>query len=141
MLLVFAPCLKGEPAPESHGPCTLRIHATGFRNQKGVADAAIFSSPAGWPEDNKKSVADDGFPISGDQATLIFHLQPGRYGVVLLHDENGNDKLDRNFFDIPTEGFGFANNPRVFLSAPSFQSATVNVTCPETDIHVKMIYK
>jgi uncharacterized protein (DUF2141 family) len=58
-----------------------------------------------------------------------------------LHDENKNEKLDRNFLSIPTEGFGFANNPRVFLTAPPFAQASVDVTCPVTEINVKMIYK
>ena len=121
--------------------CTLRIEATGFRNSKGVAGSLIFASPAGWPEDNDKAVAQDAFPISGDRATLTFQLPPGRYGVVVLHDENSNHKLDRNLLGMPKEGFGFANNPPVFLTAPSFQAATIQVTCPQTDISVKMIYK
>jgi uncharacterized protein (DUF2141 family) len=125
----------------SANQCTLRIHATGFRNQKGSAGAALFASPDGWPERESKSVAHDGFPISGDQATLTFKVPPGKYGVVVLHDENENHKLDRNFLGIPTEGFGFANNPRVLLTAPPFAQASVDVTCPVTEISVKMIYK
>ncbi len=130
--------MASDPAePE----CTLLIHATGFRNQKGFAGAAIFASPDGWPEKEDKSVAHDGFPISGSEVTLPFKLPPGKYAVVVLHDENKNEKLDRNFLGIPTEGFGFANNPHVLLTAPSFAQATVPVTCPVTNIDVKMIYK
>ena len=134
-----------EPNPVASDPaepeCTLLIHATGFRNQKGFAGAAIFASPDGWPEKEDKSVAHDGFPISGNEATLPFKLPPGNYGVVVLHDENKNEKLDRNFLGVPTEGFGFANNPRVFLTAPPFSQATIPVTCPVTKIDVKIIYK
>lgn len=121
--------------------CTLRIHATGFRNDKGVAGAAVFSSPKGWPEQNAKAQALDAFPITGTMATLTFKLPPGRYAVVVLHDENKNQKLDRNFIGVPTEGFGFANNPPVLLVAPSFERASIEVACPATDINVKMIYK
>jgi uncharacterized protein (DUF2141 family) len=121
--------------------CTLRIVATGFRNHKGYAGAAIFASPDGWPEQQDKAVAHDGFPFSGSETTLSFKLPPGKYAVVVLHDENKNEKLDRNFLGIPDEGFGFSNNPRVFMTAPSFAQATVAVTCPVTTIGVKMIYK
>ncbi len=128
--------------PNSAVPsCTLRIVATGFRNHKGYAGAAIFASPDGWPEQQDKAVVHDGFPFSGSEATLNFKLPPGKYAVVVLHDENKDEKLDRNFLGIPTEGFGFANNPRVFLTAPSFAQAAVAVTCPVTTIGVKMIYK
>jgi uncharacterized protein (DUF2141 family) len=121
--------------------CILRIHATGFRNQKGVAGAGLFESPDGWPEREDKSFAHDGFPITGSEALLSFKVPPGKYAVVVLHDENENGKLDRDFLGIPKEGFGFANNPHVFLTAPSFQVAEVNVACPVTDITVKLIYK
>lgn len=127
---------------QSAGNCTLVIHATGFRNQKGVAGGTLFTSPNGWPEDNDKSYAHGPFPISGDHATLTFeHLPPGRYGVAVLHDENMNHKLDRNFLHVPKEGFGFANNPHVGLSAPKWEDAAVNVTCPVTEITIRLIYK
>jgi uncharacterized protein (DUF2141 family) len=50
-------------------------------------------------------------------------------------------KLDRNFFGVPKEGFGFSNNPRVVVSAPSFQAASVAVRCPSTQVDIRLIYK
>ncbi len=138
--LLFAPVANGvSPAPPDK--CLLRVHATGFRNQKGVAGGEVFASPDGWPEKNDKSFADDEVPISGTQATLSFHVPPGKYAVVVLHDENENHKLDRDFLGVPTEGFGFANNPSVLFKSPPFQAAAINIACPATDINVKMIYK
>jgi len=107
-----------------------------------MAGGTIFRSPDGWPEDNDKSYRHAGFPINGKHATLTFeHLPPGRYGVAVLHDENSNHKLDRNILKIPKEGFGFANNPHVGMSAPKWADASVNVTCPVTEINVSLIYK
>lgn len=127
--------LPGQPL------CTLQIHVTGFRNNNGTAGGVVFSSSAGWPDDRTKAIVQGGFPIANNQAQQIFMLPPGRYGVVVIHDENSNMKLDRNFFGIPMEGFGFAKNPRVVLSAPSFQAASAPVKCPTTQIGIKLIYK
>jgi uncharacterized protein (DUF2141 family) len=138
-LLVLASAGLAHAA--SPAVCTLRIHATGFRNQKGAAGAALFKTPDGWPEREDKAFAHDGFPITGNQALLSFKVPPGKYAVVVLHDENENHKLDRNLLGIPKEGFGFANNPHVYLTAPAFQAAVVKVGCPVTDINVKLIYK
>jgi uncharacterized protein (DUF2141 family) len=130
-----------SPAP-AEGDCSLIIHVTGFRNTKGDLGAELFTSPAGWPEDVDKSFRHAPFPIEGDHATARFdHLPAGKYGVAVLHDENGNKKLDRNVFLVPKEGFGFANNPRVFLVAPSIDKATIPVTCPTTTIEIRLIYK
>jgi uncharacterized protein (DUF2141 family) len=121
--------------------CTLRIHVTGFRNDKGKAGGTVFASPDGWPEQNSKSLVHGPFPIANEQAIEEFHLPPGKYAVGVIHDENMNHKLDRNFLGIPKEGFGFANNPRVMLSAPSFEAAAIQISCPVTEIEIHLIYK
>jgi uncharacterized protein (DUF2141 family) len=121
--------------------CTLRIHVTGFRNNHGKAGGTVFATADGWPENNSKSIVHGGFPISGQQATEIFQVPAGWYGVAVIHDENGNHKLDRNFMGIPKEGFGFANNPKIGMSAASFKEASVDVGCPVTQIDVQLIYK
>ncbi|HEX6495812.1 MAG TPA: DUF2141 domain-containing protein [Acidobacteriaceae bacterium] len=122
--------------------CTIIIHVTGFRNTKGVLGAELFTSSVGWPEEVSKSFRHAHFPIDGDHATARFdHIPAARYGVVVLHDENENEKLDRNLFMVPKEGFGFANNPRVLLVAPPMEKATIPVTCPTTTTEIHLIYK
>jgi uncharacterized protein (DUF2141 family) len=126
----------------SGGKCTLIIQVTGFRNTKGLLGAQLFTSSDGWPEDVNKSFRQEHFPIEGDHATARFdHLPAGKYGVVVLHDENENQKLDRNIFLFPKEGFGFANNPHVLLVAPPIEKATIPVTCPTTTTDIRLIYK
>jgi uncharacterized protein (DUF2141 family) len=123
------------------GGCTLHIHVTGLRNQKGHIAGALFKSSEGWPEDRNHVFREDAYPFSGNTATLTFlHVPPGKYGVAVIHDENSNDKLDRNLFGIPIEGFGFANNPRVVWRAPAFKDSLVSVTCPVTETTIRIIY-
>jgi uncharacterized protein (DUF2141 family) len=131
-----------DASPGADGNCSLIIQVTGFRNSKGVLGAELFTSSVGWPEDVDKSYRHEHFPIQGDHATARFdHLPPGKYGVVVLHDENENRKLDRNLLQVPKEGFGFANNPHVLLTAPPIEKATIPVTCPSTTTEVRLIYK
>jgi uncharacterized protein (DUF2141 family) len=144
LLCVLSLCsapVSASPAAGG-GKCSLIIHVTGFRNTKGLLGAELFTSSAGWPEDVNKSFRHEHFPIEGNHATARFdHLPAGRYGVVVLHDENENQKLDRNIFLVPKEGFGFANNPHVLLIAPSIEKATIPVTCPTTTTDIRLIYK
>jgi uncharacterized protein (DUF2141 family) len=132
-----------QAAPGAKG-CTLRIHVDGLRNSIGVVGTAIFKSADGWPEDMTRSFLHWPTPIpagSGEVTAETENLPPGDYGVVTIHDENKNRKLDRNIIGIPKEGFGFANNPHVGLSAPPFSSAIVHVTCPVTETKIHIIYK
>ena len=121
--------------------CTLIVHVDGFRNQKGDAGLSLFNSADGWPENNDKSFLHGPHPFTGTATTITLQVPPGRYAIVALHDENSNHKLDRNMFGIPKEGFGFSNNPKVFLSAPSFNTAAIPVTCPTTETTIHLIYK
>jgi uncharacterized protein (DUF2141 family) len=54
---------------------------------------------------------------------VIAGLPDGVYGVVVLHDENKNQRLDRNWFGKPKEQWGMSNNPTARLSAPAFERA------------------
>ena len=143
ILIALATCAAGAqqaPAPQL---CTLRIHVDGFHNTRGNLGTIVFASPDGWPEDESKCMRHGPAPIdmSSRTATAEWKLPPGNYGVAAIHDENSNHKLDRNFLGIPKEGFGFANNPHVGLSAPPFQAAVVHVACPVAEITIHLIYK
>ncbi len=142
--LVAAGSQGGTPHPPAPTQsCILRIHVDGFRNTRGNLGTVIFTTPAGWPEDLNKSFRHGPAPIDQAARTAVaeWTLPPGTYGVAAIHDENSNHKLDRNFFGIPKEGFGFANNPHVGLSAPSFQAAQARVACPVTEINIHLQYK
>lgn len=63
----------------------------------------------------------------GETTRLVFDdIAPGRYAVMVTHDENGNGKLDTNIVGMPTEGYGFSNNPRV-MRKPTFDEAAFDV--------------
>jgi uncharacterized protein (DUF2141 family) len=120
----------GSQGKATASGCTLRIRVDGLRNSTGVVGAAIFKTRDGWPENMSKTVNHWPTPIAqgAHQATAVMeNLPAGDYGVVAIHDENKNHKLDRNFIGFPKEGFGFANNP--------------HVACPVTEINIHIIYK
>ena len=58
---------------------------------------------------------------------VVGDLPPGRYAVNAFHDENDNGELDTNLFGIPSEGYGFANDPSTTFGPPDFEAAAVNV--------------
>jgi len=99
----------------------LEVKLTGLKTTKGSVLYLVFSSEEGFPGDSKKSVrsgkidaleAKDGFSIKD--------LVPGTYAITVTHDKNNNGKLDTNMVGIPKEGFGFSNNPKITVRAPSF---------------------
>ena len=58
---------------------------------------------------------------------LVSDLPAGRYAVNAFHDENDNGELDTNLVGIPSEGYGFANDPSTTFGPPDFEDAAVTV--------------
>lgn len=128
--------------PARSQSCSLTLHVDGFRNHKGVIGCAVFKNANGWPEHDEKAYTRAAIPIMSGTEVLAFEQIPrGRYAIACLHDENANHHLDRSFFRVPKEGFGFANNPRVLFAPPSWQEASVEVACPSTSIDIHLVYK
>ena len=140
VIAIGAAAASGQ-TPNQANTCSLVIHVDGFRNQKGDVGVSLFTSPDGWPEKNDKAFLHGPHPFSGDKTTVTLEVPAGRYAITVLHDENGNHKMDRNFLGIPKEGYGFANNPRVFLTPPDFKTASIDVGCPQTETTIHLNYK
>jgi uncharacterized protein (DUF2141 family) len=76
----------------------------------------------------------------GPQQAVFARLPPGRYAVIVVHDENDNGRLDANVFGVPTEGYGFSNDARGFLSAPSFDAAAITIGNADASIAISLTY-
>lgn len=76
----------------------------------------------------------------GAQSTVFTQLAPGRYAMIVIHDENDDGRLNKNFFGLPSEGYGFGNNARNFFGAPSFDAAAVNLETADLSTSITLIY-
>ncbi len=54
----------------------------------------------------------------------FLEVPAGTYALVVLHDENMNARADYNWIGLPKEGYGFSNDARGTLGAPSFSQAS-----------------
>ena len=115
----------------------LIVNVTGVREHKGMLSLAVYDSAASWDSDGKTIGADRQTP-SADQVTFRFtDLPAGKVAVAAMHDENGNGKLDSNFMGMPTEGYGFSNNPKVMRKA-HFDEAAVELGDTPVTITLKL---
>ena len=79
--------------------------------------------------------------ISNGTLVVEVKLEPGKYGISLMDDENFNGKMDYNFIGIPKEGFGFSNYYHTGLTKPKLKSFSFEVIeNKNTKVEVKMKY-
>ena len=79
--------------------------------------------------------------IANGTLVVEVKLEPGKYGISLMDDENFNGKMDYNFIGIPKEGFGFSNYYHTGLTKPKLKSFSFEVIeNKNTKVEVKMKY-
>lgn len=59
----------------------------------------------------------------GTTVVTVPDVPPGRYAAQVFHDRNGNGKVDRALFGIPTEPLGFSRDAPVHMGPPKFADA------------------
>ncbi len=122
-------CLLGHliaadaETPATQPAATVTITVTDLRSHKGQLIFGIFRSADGFPTTQEKSVNWQVKPADAKALTFTATLPPGKYAASVLHDENSNGKMDKNFAGVPVEGYGVTNNPKPVLRAATFQEA------------------
>lgn len=122
-LALTAPSPAGADEPEPTSSATIVVDVARFRNTTGALGCRLFRSGAGFPESSAGTV-EARVAIAGASARCTFsNVAPGTYAVSVMHDENGNQRLDKNFLGIPIEGYGVSNNRTHALSAPKWEES------------------
>ena len=123
----------------------IKVRVEGIRDNKGEIGVALFNSPKGYPTHLEHAYEPKWLSLAeGPKAVdVVFEGIPfGDYAVSVLHDENGNRKLERSTLGFPEEGVGFSNDQKVKLSAPSFKASKFSIS-NSTDIQmvIKLDYR
>jgi uncharacterized protein (DUF2141 family) len=140
-IVVSAFTVQNAQTENKDKKASLVIELQGVRNSNGILRIAIFEKNAGFPDNAEKAVKHISVHAqAGTKTVEINDLPYGEYAISLLHDENGNGKMDFNIFGIPVEGYGFSNNPRIILSAPSFNDSKFGVFSDTESIQVQVKY-
>jgi uncharacterized protein (DUF2141 family) len=121
-LLLFLACASFTPKS-----CSLTVQVYGFGDNTGKSFIGLYRTSDPWPEIKKQYIGKV-VSITNKTATVSFdQLSAGTYAIAVFHDKNNNGILDKNLVGMPVERYGFSNNARVTFSAPSFNSAAVEL--------------
>lgn len=120
----------------------LKVSIHNLRNNKGHVLISLFKNCDGYPDEPEKAMRKAKLPIINNMATTYFSdLAPGNYSIAILHDENDDLKMNKNFFGLPKEGYGFSNNVMGTFGPPSCSKASFRYNAgSETEIRIKTRY-
>ncbi len=119
----------------------LKIVTEGVRSSSGQIAITIYpDDPSRFLIHHGSLFVDRSNAAAGTTNSCVFLPRPGVYVVAIYHDENGNGSFDRNSLGLPTEAFGFSNNPPTLLGLPSFRSVRLDVAHSGLTAHIKLTY-
>jgi uncharacterized protein (DUF2141 family) len=118
---------------------SVEVNLSGLRSAKGQVLVCLTGNPKAFPDCSKdRNAVRVAVAAAGADNFRIAAPGDGTYAISLVHDENGNNKMDMRLF-LPREGFGFSRNPAIGMGAPKFGSASFSVR-GSTAQSIKMKY-
>lgn len=115
----------------------LTVQVSGITQAKGDILVAVFDQKGQWL---KQSVFRQKTAAVQDKVVLMFdNLPEGEYAISVMHDVNGNGKLDSNAIGIPSEPYGFSNDAAGSFGPPSYDDAKIKVGADKQAIHIQLM--
>ena len=112
----------------------LNVKITNIKEVKGHLEIGVYNNPELFPKVDKQYKVFYIKVTASNMNYTIKGLKHGQYALAIFHDLNSDTICNRNIMGIPTEKYGFSNNVRPFLSAPSFEDAAINLNSKKTII-------
>ena len=117
----------------------LNVALDHLRSTRGMVRICLTADPANFP-----ACIDDADAVTlsipaADHRFSLPALAPGDYALAVIHDENGNGKLD-TFAGIPREGYGFSRNAPVRFGPPRFAAARFTLGREAEEQRITMRY-
>ena len=85
-----------------------------------------------------KSIQSVKIEVHDGKITATFeNVQPGAYAIMVLHDENDNDRMDFEANGMPSEAYGMSNN-QIIYGPPQFDDARFEVTSKNLEFDIAL---
>jgi len=117
------------------------ITVKGLRSDKGTVRACMTTEEKIFPKCIKDPASHRTVVKAREGMTIRFTgVEPGKYAIALLHDENDNGKADRVLGMMPKEGYGFSRDAPVNMAPPKFGDAVFEHTVGRQELVIEMRY-
>ncbi len=129
--------IKTAPPPvEIKRMPRLKVTISGLASSSGTVEVSLFDSKETFMV--KPFFQESGVPDEDGQLEIRFlNVFEGEYGLVVVHDENGNGLYDSGFLGFGAEPVAYSNNVRPWLGRPSFDAVKFDVQ-ENLDIAISM---
>jgi uncharacterized protein (DUF2141 family) len=111
---------NGCEGVKAEGSAKLVVDVQNVRSAQGEMAITVYADDKRRFLARGQKLARVRIKATAPSTTACFWLPPAYYAVAVYHDANGDRDFNRNAIGLPTEGFGFSNNPDTKIGLPPF---------------------
>jgi uncharacterized protein (DUF2141 family) len=120
-LLLSLTCVTLTPALAE--PIDVTVEVSGLRAAKGRVLFALHDDRWAFPSRWEQAVAATSTPAQEGTVTATLRLpRPGRFALIVVHDEDADGRMKKNALGLPREGYATGRNASE-LEFPFFEPA------------------
>ena len=134
--LFLATCFTISLITTTARAATVNVTVTNIDASGGDVRIVMYDDAANWLTHHGGNVL-AATATTGEMKFTYPDVKPGNYAILVYHDTNRNKDLDENFLGIPTEQFGFSNNPG-YKHEPEMTESTFSVNNQPVALMVKL---
>jgi len=113
---------------------TVTVTIENVLNDNGLIMASLHSDETFMKGAGIIDLADE---AKKGEVTLTFeNVKPGTYAIMVLHDENENNRMDFEANGMPKESYGMSGNAMV-MGPPTFNDAKFDVTTEDLEFKIR----
>ena len=118
---------------------TLALHIDNIPQSHGRLMIQVLASEAQF-KDEAPAAAQLVLPAQAGSVRFSTDALPsGRYSIRVMHDLDGNGKLNTNMVGMPREPWGFSNNAKGSFGPPSWKDAVFEVS-GDTEQRIELVH-
>ena len=137
--------LQSPAVPECTGPASstrLLVGVENVKSSRGLIAVTLYTDERRRFLAKRGSLYVGRVPARQGRTEVCIHVpRPGTYALAVYHDADADRSFDRTRLGLPSEGFGFSNNPPTFLGMPNFTRVRLSVPRSGTRTVVNLKYR
>lgn len=112
----------------------ITVIINGIKNTNGNIEIGLYNSQKGFAiySENYKKITVS--PSKSSLKCTFKNIPTGTYAIAVWHDENKNKEIDKNWFGVPTEYYGFSLNKYGTFGPPDFKDVSFIVNSNQTKL-------
>jgi len=104
---------------------TLFITVPNINPLKGEIQVSVYDNEKSFLKENEEYRIYR-FKVEEAKGKFVINDLPEKeYALIIYHDENDNNKMDKSIIGMPKEGYGFSKNFIPGLSRPDFKDCSI----------------